>query len=116
MAMTELVPGISMVLVDGQPGLPGRDSLAFTEVLGPLRRLSDLVPGMRSYSAFLPCMNQHLLHGKSTTILPVGSALLLRLIPLTSSSLLWYGALVGNPLGCLLCACGTRSDSVYSRD
>ena len=69
-----------MMLADGQPGpgLPGRDSLAFTEVLGPLRRLSDLVPGLRFYSAFLPCMNQHLLHGKSTTLASRLSALLLR--------------------------------------
>ena len=43
MAMTELVPGIPVELVDGQPGLPGRDNLAFTEVLGLLRRLSDPV-------------------------------------------------------------------------
>ena len=28
----------------------------------------------------------------------------------------WYGASVGNPLGCWHRACGTRSDSVYSRD
>jgi len=102
MAMTELVPGISMMLVDGQPGLLGRGSLAFTEVLGPLRRLSDLVPGMRSC---LDCL--HVLHESASAPCEVDDYLARRLSLVArahSTDLIFAAAIRSSPRLSTACA------------